>query len=219
MTSEHVEKLMPHLTQEANAKLRLADQLRTTEREFTQVKDTCEAIQRKSVAKDRLISELREGSKILEDQLRLMDEKYLELRSKLDWTREIGAAKIKKAEKKAADLRVKYALTTNSTAVLDYVPLPDIYGSRGVSMHDRSANIFPDKFSTISSLGSRKTNRTSTLRNGRNLKHGITANQDSKFMSSTEEPSMEHVLEKLRVQENKKREWTNENVRKLIQSK
>ena len=34
-------------------------------------------INRKSVAKDRYLIELREGSKILEDQLRLMDEKYV----------------------------------------------------------------------------------------------------------------------------------------------
>ena len=44
---------------------------------------TAALINRKSVAKDRYLIELREGSKILEDQLRLMDEKYLELRGKL----------------------------------------------------------------------------------------------------------------------------------------
>ena len=31
--------------------------------------------------------ELKEGGKILEDQLKLMDEKYLELRQKLDYMR------------------------------------------------------------------------------------------------------------------------------------
>lgn len=219
MISEHVEKLMAHLKHEANSKLRIADQLRTSEREFNQVKETCEAIQRKSAAKDRLIIELREGSKILEDQLRLMDEKYLELRSKLDWTREIGAAKLKKAEKKAADLRVKYAMTTNSSAVLDHIPLPDIYGSRG-ALPDGSMNIFPDRYSTVSSsLGSRRTNR-SISRNGRLLKNGILSQDVSKMNSIIgEEPSMEHVMEKLRIQENKKREWTEEKVRKLIQTK
>ena len=35
------------------------------------------------------------GSKILEDQLRLMDEKYLELRTKLDYARESGMKKVR----------------------------------------------------------------------------------------------------------------------------
>ncbi len=35
-----------------------------------------------------------QGSKILEDQLRLMDEKYLELRCKLDYARDVSSVKV-----------------------------------------------------------------------------------------------------------------------------
>ena len=44
-----------------------------------------------------------EGSKILEDQLKLMDEKYLELRAKLDISREYFAATVKKYRKESED--------------------------------------------------------------------------------------------------------------------
>ena len=110
MLTEHMEKLMIHLKHEATSKTRSVEQLRVTEKETVRLKEKCDLISRKSSAKDRLILELREGSKVLEDQLRLMDEKFLELRTKLDWAREQGNKKIKKAEKTAKELRQKYAL-------------------------------------------------------------------------------------------------------------
>lgn len=58
----------------------------------------------------RLISELREGSKVLVDQLGLMDEKYLDLRSKLDVARSQQRAMVEKAQKEAADLRKQIAM-------------------------------------------------------------------------------------------------------------
>jgi hypothetical protein len=39
-----------------------------------------------------------------------MDEKYLELRTKLDYARDSGVKKVQKAEKIARELRMKYAL-------------------------------------------------------------------------------------------------------------
>jgi hypothetical protein len=134
MLTDHIEKLMTHLKHEAAAKIRALEQLRNSERETEKMKMKCILINRKSNAKDRLLLELREGSKILEDQLRLMDEKYLELRSKLDFARESGAKRVKKAERLAADLRVKFALA-GGTGTLDNMPLPDIYGG-SVNMGD-----------------------------------------------------------------------------------
>mmetsp|Transcript_33352 Transcript_33352/g.55998 ORF Transcript_33352/g.55998 Transcript_33352/m.55998 type:complete len:523 (-) Transcript_33352:181-1749(-) len=130
MLSGHMEKLVVHLKHEGAHKLRIAEQLRVSERENNALKEKCDLISRKSSAKDRLVLELREGSKVLEDQLRLMDEKYMELRTKLDYARELGAKKIKKAEKTAADLRVKFALA-NGSAILDAVPLPPGYQTGG----------------------------------------------------------------------------------------
>ena len=53
-----------------------------------------------------------------------MDEKYLELRSKLDYARESGMKKLVKADKTAKDLRLKFAMAgSGAGAVLDRVTL------------------------------------------------------------------------------------------------
>lgn len=61
---------------------------------------------------------------MLEDQLKLMDEKFLELRSKLDVTRENLAKQIKAAKKESFELRTKYAAITQGGS-LDKVRLPE----------------------------------------------------------------------------------------------
>mgnify|MGYP000477347354 CR=1 FL=1 len=53
---------------------------------------------KKNSSRDRLINELKEGAKILEDQLRLMDEKYIELRNKLDWTRQHSQKEVRRIQ-------------------------------------------------------------------------------------------------------------------------
>ena len=119
---------MSHLKLEATSKLKSTEQLRLLEKASYRYKDKIDILTKKSAAKDRLILELREGSKILEDQLRLMDEKYLELRTKLDWTRDNGNRRVLKAEKTAKELRMKFALAGGSS-LLDKLPLPDIFQS------------------------------------------------------------------------------------------
>jgi hypothetical protein len=69
------------------------------------------------------LSEVTQGSKILEDQLKLMDEKYLELRSKLDFARNFFSGTIKKLKIESQELRVKYAHATGGL-FLDQVKLP-----------------------------------------------------------------------------------------------
>ena len=71
----------------------------------------------------RAIAELNEGSKILEDQLKLMDEKFLELRSKMDASRSMYMKETSKLKKNFSELRLKYALTHNGE-LLDSVRLP-----------------------------------------------------------------------------------------------
>ena len=82
-----------------------------------------------------------------------MDEKFLELRSKLDFARESSVKKVQKAEKIARELRLKFALGfsgmgrrgtgtgtgsrngngtgvgNSESVVLDKIILPDIYSS------------------------------------------------------------------------------------------
>ena len=59
---------------------------------------------------ERVINDLKEGSAILEQQLRLMDDKYIELRTKLDWTRRQSKREVARVQKEANDLRAKWSL-------------------------------------------------------------------------------------------------------------
>lgn len=54
---------------------------------------------------------------MLEDQLKLMDEKFLELRAKLDITRDHLNKQIKNVKKESMDLRVKYAQAMNGASL------------------------------------------------------------------------------------------------------
>ncbi|CAM9839583.1 unnamed protein product, partial [Phaeothamnion confervicola] len=80
LLSEHVEKLMLYLKQEAIGKSKARDQHRRAQKDVEAARARSQALAEQAGAREDLITELREGSKILEDQLRLMDEKYMELR-------------------------------------------------------------------------------------------------------------------------------------------
>jgi hypothetical protein len=71
----------------------------------------------------RMIAELQQGSKVLEDQLKLMDEKYLELRDKLNFTRTTFSKTLQSSQKENQSLRLKYAFATNGKS-LDHVKVP-----------------------------------------------------------------------------------------------
>lgn len=204
MLGDHMEKLMNHLKHEAASKVKAMEQLRVSERTMHLVKEKSAMINKKSSAKDRLILEIREGSKILEDQLRLMDEKYLELRSKLDFARESGIKKIKQAERTAADLRLKFTLAGNTTP-LDSIQLPQINnGSFVGSEYDQQSWAS----STIDSKKSKKSKSKSAKSLG-----SIEPNE------RLAEPSMDIVLEKIRKQQGATMEWSDQKLRDLAKSR
>lgn len=224
MLTDHMEKLMIHLKHEAAAKTRSVEQLRTSERENLRVKEKCDLLSRKSSAKDRLILELREGSKVLEDQLRSMDEKFLELRTKLDWAREQGNKKIKKAEKTAKELRTKFALAGN-TNLLDNIALPSIYGD-GQSTYAGESGM-EASFSGWSAAGSSLEDCPSThMGKGSGRKSGKNKNQMSMSSSSIfsdgrqgrdDEQEMDYLMEKIRKKSGAKVDWSEDKIRTLTQ--
>lgn len=113
--SDHIEKLMVHLKHEAISKARsLADQS-LLQRELDMAKTRIEHMSKKNERKDKVITELRETGKLLEDQLRLMDEKYMEIRSKLDWTRSQTSKIVKQKEVEFQHLREKFSLVTSDS--------------------------------------------------------------------------------------------------------
>ena len=120
--SDHIEKLMIHLKHEAISKARsLSDQSRL-QRELESMKSQIEHMGKKNDRKDKLIAELRGTGRLLEDQLRLMDEKYMEIRSKLDWTRTQTTKIVRQKETELEHLREKFS-------VGDTTPKNDVSGS------------------------------------------------------------------------------------------
>ncbi|KAF1314414.1 Sulfhydryl oxidase 2, partial [Globisporangium splendens] len=119
--SEHIEKLMVHLKHEAAAKTKAMDAQRRLEKELTECKEKSVMLQKKNTVKDQQIQELEQGAKILEDQLRLMDEKFIDVRNKLDWTRATSQKEVKKLNSELSALRMKWQLASDA-GVLNSLP-------------------------------------------------------------------------------------------------
>lgn len=85
--SDHIEKLMIHLRHEAIAKSRSLKAQSKQQREIDILTENILSANKKNDRKDELISELRNSAQLLEAQLKLMDEKFMELRTKLNFQR------------------------------------------------------------------------------------------------------------------------------------
>lgn len=112
--SEHVEKLMVHLKHEAAAKTRAVEAQRRVEKELLEAKEKLVSATRKHAAQDAKVAELEQGARILEDQLRLMDEKFIDLRNKLDWTRSAARKENKQLSTELRSLRMKWQMASDS---------------------------------------------------------------------------------------------------------
>jgi hypothetical protein len=234
MLSDHIEKLVVHVKREAAHKVRLSEQLRAAEKESSRNKEKSDLLQKKSAAKDRLVLELREGSKVLEDQLRLMDEKYLELRSKLDYARSIAAKKIRKAEKTASELRVKFAMT-GSSVILDNISLPSGYGGNmtgtsGTGNGMFSSDAMPPEFAELfrsadsAMLPPKKgvSSRSIASNKSRNGNNNMSRSDNSMFSQASShrpEPTLDGVLDKIRHQAGGRQDWTEEKAKALTKSR
>jgi chromosome segregation ATPase len=159
--SEHIEKLMVHLKHEAAAKARTSSGNRRLKKELVLYKERNEALILKNRGRERVIRELREGCRILEDQLRLMDEKYIELRNKLDWTRNQSQKEVRKIQAEANKLRVKWMMIAGSTDTLKTLGVDNDVG------HDDMNNIARSQ--STSAIPKQKKQRPHTINNASNL--------------------------------------------------
>ena len=114
--SEHIEKLMVHLKYEAVSKAKAVTELGRACRELEIHKTRTSILEKKNTRKDRALLDLKEAGKILQDQLRLMDDKYLELRLKLDWSRSQTERVIKSKDDELKELKAKFALVSHVSA-------------------------------------------------------------------------------------------------------
>lgn len=120
--SEHIEKLMVHLKHEAAAKTKAIDAQRRVEKELGECREKVVVLQKKHALKDAQLQELEHGAKILEDQLRLMDEKFIDVRNKLDWTRATSQKEVKKLNSELSALRMKWQMASDAGVLAS---LPD----------------------------------------------------------------------------------------------
>lgn len=210
MLSDHIEKLMIHLKHEAAAKVKAIDQLRGSEKRNQALREDLELITRKTTAKERLIAELREGSKILEDQLRLMDEKYLELRTKLDYAREVAQKKVRNAQKTASDLRVKFALAGNQK-LLDHIPLPNMDDMNNYDMTFDGGISQAQSMPSLDSYRSKKKGSSSSAKKKKKDK--------SLHLAQDSDESTARVLDKIRRLRGGEQEWDSEKIKKLTQTR
>ena len=212
--ADQLEKLMTHLKHEAAAKVKTQEAMRVNDRVLVETKERLRLTEAKSSAKDRLVLELREGAKILEDQLRLMDEKYLELRGKLDWARENSEKKIQQAQRKAKELRKKFALLGGGP--LDKIQLPGLDGNSLQSQSQVSFGLDGGNssvdFGSIGAGSSMVSKRN--LGGGKRGKKGMNQSQES-----LAEPSLDSVMEKIRRHQGGTKEWSDESLRELAKSR
>ncbi len=208
--SDHMEKLMGHLKHEGAAKIRAIEQVRISEKKLHETNNKNILLTRKLNAKDKLINEFREGTKVLEDQLRLMDEKYLELRGKLDWARESGERRVKVAEKSAADLRLKFALSGQGGS-LDRLPLPDIYS---FNMNEGDTSTFGPMASIRSEGGGIRLDMNSkgSVKSKKSATEKIKTPQDA-------DKEVDRILEKIRLKTGASAKWSEEKIRELTMSR
>ena len=144
--SDHIEKLMIHLKHEAAAKAKAVDQQRRAGRETDLLKQRNTALTQKNRAREKVIRELKEGCRILEDQLRLMDTKYVELRNKLDWTRTQSSKEVRRIQSEANKLRVKWMMVAGSDTTLNALgitggeDIPNIQDQQQQQQQQQSGN-------------------------------------------------------------------------------
>jgi chromosome segregation ATPase len=97
--SNQIEKLMVHLKHVATDKTRTLAELSRLKKEIDSLTRSNVALTKKNERKDQAIAELIESTKPIEGQMRIMEEKYVELRSKLEWTRSQTDRALRKKDK------------------------------------------------------------------------------------------------------------------------
>jgi len=131
--SDHIERLMVYLKHEASGKIRLVKERIRAQREVELLRARDSLLSKKTGCKDKLIEDLKGSISVLENQLHLMDERYMELRLKLDWSRSFTDRVLKKRDEEIRKLNDEIALlndlatkTSKVTTIISNYTLLDI---------------------------------------------------------------------------------------------
>ena len=117
--AEHIETLMMQIKQQASAKSQALKDLSSALREVDILKSRSDAMSKRNSRKDALINDLRNESAALESELQSMQEKYGELRLKVDWTRSQTTNTLKKKNEEIQHLQTKLEFLARKDRVLE----------------------------------------------------------------------------------------------------
>lgn len=121
MLADHIEKLMKALRNESACRHRAMIQVKESRENYLVLLEKNMNLEKAAGSQKNLIRELREGSKVLEDQLRLMDEKFLALKDRIRVMSDYQKSTLARSKKESHDLRLKLAtLSPNFGANLDF---------------------------------------------------------------------------------------------------
>lgn len=134
---DHIDRVMKQLRMLSAERHKALENYHAERKAHNASKKFIEELQRTVKIRSRCVAELREGSKILEGQLQLMDEKFHLLQSKMATIRSFQQNHVNKAKKEAQTLRTKYQIFAMSLPPeylsahapppgLDHVSLPKI---------------------------------------------------------------------------------------------
>lgn len=111
LLNNHIEKLMGFLKQDEHEKERLRRHEYEVNRALLSIRQDSQNKSREIASKDRLISKLKAGSALLEEQMKLMEEKILEFQRKSLSNRLQLESKVTRYTKEIDHLRSKLLLT------------------------------------------------------------------------------------------------------------
>ena len=117
--AEHIETLVMQLKQQASAKSQALKDLSSASREVDLLRSRSAAMSKRNARKDALINDLRNEATALESELQKMQEKYGELRLKVDWTRSQTTNTLKKKSEEIQHLQTKLEFLARKDRVLE----------------------------------------------------------------------------------------------------
>ena len=133
--AEHIETLMMQIKQQASAKSQALKDLSSASREVDLLKSRSVAMSKRNARKDALINDLRNESAALESELQSMQEKYGELRLKVDWTRSQTTNALKKKNEEIQHLQTKLEFLARKDRVLEGMNSSYEQKSKAINTH------------------------------------------------------------------------------------
>jgi hypothetical protein len=133
--TEHIESLMMQTKQQTSAKSTALKDLSSALRDVDLLKSRCAAMSKRNSRKDALINDLRNESTALGDELRNMQEKYGELRLKVDWTRSQTTNTLKKKNEEILHLQTKLEFLARKDRALEGMSSSYEQKSKAINTH------------------------------------------------------------------------------------